>query len=56
MRLQVELADGDSSEELSRALVKDVKGAIGLTCVVETVAPGTLAEDAPPIVDKRDFR
>jgi hypothetical protein len=55
MELNVEHAGGDG-EELRRALVKDVKGAIGLTCTVTTVAPGTLAEDAPAIVDRRDFR
>jgi phenylacetate-CoA ligase len=57
MWLRVEAdADGDAAAELCRSLVRDVKGAIGLTCEVEAVAAGTLATDAPAIHDKRNFR
>jgi len=54
MLLRVEHPGGDGAE-LRGALVKDVKGAIGLTCEVETVPPGTLPEDGPRIDDRRDF-
>jgi phenylacetate-CoA ligase len=56
MRVQIESGDtGDAAVGLCRSLVKDIKGAIGLTCVVETIASGTLPEDAPRIDDLRDL-
>jgi phenylacetate-CoA ligase len=55
MSLQVE-ADEAVLAGLSAALVQDVKGSIGLTCEVAAIPPGTLAHDAAPIVDRREFR
>lgn len=54
MRLVVESpVDGDEASALCRALVADVKGAVGLTCDVETAAVGSLPSDGPRILDRR---
>lgn len=54
LRLESKLV-GDTAEALRRALVRDVKGAIGLTCEVELVGAGSMPDELPPIADARTF-
>ncbi|MGQ9556109.1 MAG: phenylacetate--CoA ligase family protein [Anaerolineae bacterium] len=43
------------TEDLRPVLVKELKDAIGLSCQIEVLPPGTFAENEPMCVDRRQF-